>query len=600
MLVRNFSIIAHIDHGKTTLTDRLLLKTGTITARDFTERVMDSNPIEQERGITIKLAPVRMNYTLPEHLRQQFGTPMCQLNLIDTPGHVDFTYEVSRSLAAGEGAVLLVDASQGVQAQTLSNFQKARDEALTIIPVLNKIDLPSVDVDAAKLEMMELFGFDETQIVLVSAKTGEGVDLLLEQLVTQLPQPPQAIDEPLRALVFSSQYHQHKGVVVYVRVVDGKLTVGQLEFMRTGVAFEPQEVGIFSPTMQPVAAIEAGSVGYIATGLKDIRKAQVGDTITATLLRSSTPLKGYNPPQLMVYMDFYPVDGGDYQDLVDAMDKLRFNDAALQYSPTNSPALGNGLRVGFLGVLHAEIVQERLEREYGLELIATSPSVRYEVKLTNGEEILVHNPAELPEPNLISQIREPVAKVRLLSPQAYLGAVLQLCEAHRGVQHDIEYFGDRVQLTYHIPLPELIVTFHDELKSVSSGFASLEYEVTGYQTVEAVRLIILVNKVPVDALSQIVVKEKAEEQGKFMVKRLKEVIPRQLFEIPVQAAIGGKVIARETVKAFRKDVTAKLYGGDRTRRMKLLEKQKKGKERRKQFGQVEIPQEAFMAVLKRD
>lgn len=594
-LIRNFSIIAHIDHGKTTLTDRLLLRTNTIAARDFTERLMDSNPIEKERGITIKLAPVRMMYS-----SNMSSLNSVEMNLIDTPGHVDFSYEVSRSLAAGEGALLLVDASQGVQAQTLSNYYKAKDLNLIIIPVLNKIDLPIVDLDRSKLELMELFNFTEDEIMLVSAKSGQGIDKLLDQVVKKIPSPSQNSDKDLSALVFSSQYHPHKGVIVYVRVMTGTLTKGNLAFIGTQKIFEAQEIGIFSPQMTQVETLFAGEVGYIATGLKEIRQAQVGDTVTNAHLReTTTALPGYTPPLLMVYMDLYPIDGQDYQSLLDGMEKLALNDAALQYHPTHSKALGNGLRVGFLGVLHAEIVQERLQREFNLDLIATTPSVRYEVMLTNHTTLVIHNPEELPDPSHIQEIREPIARVRIFSPKAMLGGIFQLCEAHRGSQEDVIYFGDRAQLIYTIPLPELIVTFHDELKSITSGFGSMEYELSGYQPVKAVKLSILINKEPIEALSQIVAESQTLERGKIMVKKLKEVIPRELFEIPIQASIGGKVIARETIKAFRKDVTAKLYGGDATRRKKLLEKQKKGKERRKQFGRVEIPQAAFMAVLKK-
>ena len=600
-LMRNFSIIAHIDHGKTTLTDRLLLKTGTIAERLFHDRMMDSNPIEQERGVTIKLAPVRLSYSLPPDLQQKYQTQTAILNLIDTPGHVDFGYEVSRSLQAGEGAILLVDASQGVQAQTLSNYQKAVTLGLKIIPVLNKIDLPSVDVERAMLEMMELFNFREEEIVLVSAKTGDGVDELLKALVLRLPSPPQEVEAPLRALVFSSQYDQHKGVVTYIRVVDGTLEMKPLIFLGSQTSCTPTELGIFSPQMVPMTKLVAGEVGYLATGMKDIGMARIGDTVTiAQLATQITPLPGYKPPQLMVFMDFYPIEGEDFSNLKMAMDKLKLNDAALQFTATHSLALGNGLRVGFLGIFHAEIVQERLEREFNLALIATSPSVRYEVLTTAGNTIEVMSPTDLPDPMLIREINEPLAKVTIFTPQKYLGNVLNLAENHRGAQQEMHFYGERVKLSYEIPLPELITTFFDELKSASSGFASMEYELSGYHPVKAVKVSILINKEPIEALAQIVVAEKAEEVGRFIAKRLKEVIPRQLFEIPIQATIGGKIIARETIKAFRKDVTAKLYGGDVTRRMKLLDKQKKGKERRKQFGQVDIPQSAFMAVLKRE
>lgn len=599
-LIRNFSIIAHIDHGKTTLTDRLLLKTGTIGARTFHERMLDSNPIEQERGVTIKLAPVRMEYRMPENLQKRYQSHTAILNLIDTPGHVDFGYEVSRSLAAGEGAVLLIDASQGVQAQTLANFDKAREQNLTIIPVLNKIDLPNVDLDRSLLELMELFGVRETDVLAVSAKTGEGVDDLLHTLVTRLPSPIRHPEAPLTGLVFSSLYDTHRGVVIYVRVMEGTLRAENLWLMGSGAGFKAQEVGVFSPAMTPIDQLEAGEVGYIVTGMKDIHLARVGDTVTtAPVVSTLIPLPGYRAPQLMVFMDFYPVNGEEFTELKVAMEKLQLNDAVLSFSPTHSAALGNGLRVGFLGIFHAEIVQERLEREFNLSLIATSPSVRYEVTQTDGTTIEVLSPMDLPDPSVIAEIREPVAEVMIFTPQTYLGAILQLCEDQRGKQQNLHFYGERVQITYRIPLPKLILTFHDELKSVSAGFASMEYQVVGYEPVKAVKLTILINKEIVEPLSQIVVADDAVSTGKQMVAKLKEAIPRQLFEIPIQAAVGGSIVARETIKAFRKDVTAKLYGGDRTRRMKLLEKQKKGKERRAQFGKVEIPQSAFMAVLKK-
>lgn len=600
MLIRNFSIIAHIDHGKTTLTDRLLLKTGTLGVRDFHERMMDSNPIEQERGVTIKLAPVRMEYRLPEPLKRQYRTDTAILNLIDTPGHVDFGYEVSRSLAAGEGAVLLIDATQGIQAQTLANYDKAREQHLTIIPVLNKIDLGNIDLDRSVLELMELFGVSEKEVLAVSAKTGAGVDDLLEALVRRLPSPSQTLNAPLRALVFSSLYDPHRGVVIFVRVMEGTLKAGSVHLMGSGADFKAQEVGVFSPNMVPVNELVAGEVGYVVTGLKDIHLARVGDTLTlAPPELGLIPLPGYHAPQLMVFMDFYPIEGEEFTDLRVAMEKLQLNDAALNFTPTHSTALGNGLRVGFLGIFHAEIVQERLEREFNLPLIATSPSVRYEVTKTNGEKIEVLSPMDLPDPSLIQAIFEPIAEVVIFSPQEYLGTILQLCEDHRGIQQNMHFYGERVQITYRIPLPKLILTFHDELKSVSAGFASMEYKVVGYQEVKAVKLTVLINKELVEPLSQIVVADEAVTIGRQLASKLKEAIPRQLFEIPIQVAVGGTVVARETIKAFRKDVTAKLYGGDVTRRMKLLDKQKKGKERRGQFGKVEIPQSAFMAVLKK-
>lgn len=591
--IRNFSIIAHIDHGKTTLTDRLLLRTKTIEERAFTERVMDFNPIEQERGITIKMAPVRMFYTAKD-------TKLYQLNLIDTPGHVDFSYEVSRSLAAVEGALLLVDVTQGVQAQTLAHFQRALEQDLVIIPVLNKVDLAGGDPDAVMLEMMDMFGFNEVDFVKVSAKTGEGIDALLETIIHKLPPPPDRKSEPLRALVFNSVFDTHKGVITHVRVKDGQINPKTpLHLMISGTNFEAPEIGVFSPQMQPVEALEAGEVGYLATGLKNIRTAQVGDTITTLASPAESPLAGYELPQLMVYMDFYPLDGDDFELLKDSLDKLMLNDSALSYSATHSQALGNGVRVGFLGILHAEIVQERLEREFNLDLIGTTPSVSYQVEMTDGTTRIVHNPMELPDPTLIRTLYEPMIEATIFSPRSYLGAAIQLLENHRAVQKGMEFFGDRVKLTYIMPLAELIISFIDELKSATQGFASMEYHLCGYEAVDAVKLSVLVNKEMIEALSMMVVREQAEKIGREIVSRLKEVIPRQLFEIPIQAAVGGKIVARETIRAFRKDVTAKLYGGDVTRRMKLLEKQKKGKMRRKQFGNVEIPQEAFFALMKK-
>lgn len=588
--IRNFSIIAHIDHGKTTLTDRLLEFTDTITKREAKERMMDSNPIEQERGVTIKLAPVRMETNIQDK--------NYILNLIDTPGHVDFGYEVSRSLAACEGAILLVDATQGVQAQTLSHFQKAKQIGLHIIPVLNKIDLPASDPDSVTLELMELCGIEEENILCVSAKTGENVDKLCELIVSRVPQPQGDKENPLRVLVFTSTYDQHKGVIAYIRVVDGVLTKQNLVFLSNKVGFTPTEIGVFKPKMKPVEKLEAGEVGYIATGLKEVEHVRVGDTITNRSSSSVSPLPGYKEPLSMVFMDLYPVDGDDYSALLDAMDKLKLHDAALQFKPTHSPALGNGLRVGFLGIFHAEIVRERLEREFNLDLVATTPSVTYKITI-NGEEIEIHHAAELPDVSLITKIREPITKTTIFTPKDYVGEVMMLCESSRGKVKQILDVGVRMRMEYEIPLAELITGFHDRLKSVSSGFASMEYEVTEFKEVEVVKLDIIVQHERIDALSQLVVRDKAETIGRKIAKKLKKVIPRQQFEVPIQAAIGGKIIARETIKAYRKDVTAKLYGGDITRRKKLLEKQKKGKKRMKQFGKVELNQDAFMAVLER-
>lgn len=587
--IRNFSIIAHIDHGKTTLTDVLLLLTNTVVARELKERMLDSNPIEQERGITIKLAPVRMNY--------QGYT----LNLIDTPGHVDFGYEVSRSLAACEGAVLLVDASQGVQAQTLSNLQKAKRLGLTIIPVLNKIDLPTVDIDTVKLEVMESLGFAEEEIIAVSAKTGQNVEQLLEAIIKKIPAPKGKSSDSLRALVMTSQYDYHKGVVASVRVVDGILKKQKLQLFSTETDFTPIEIGIFSPDMKPRSQLIAGEVGYLATGLKDIKKVKIGDTVIQTDIKDKIQsLPGYQEPTPMVYMELYPIDAADFMALKDSMDKLALHDSSLQYQGTHSQALGNGLRVGFLGILHGEIIRERLEREFDLELIATAPSVIYQVTQVNGQVIQVHSPSEMPDPSFIKEIAEPITTAIIYSPGKYLSSIIQFIKDRRGELTNSQPMGARARLEFKIPLAEVIIDLHDKLKSLTSGYASLEYEVTSYKTIDAVKVDILINKEPVEALSFVTVRAQAEQRGRKLAAKLKEVISRQLFEVPIQATIGGKIIARETIKAYRKDVTAKLYGGDRTRRMKLLKKQAKGKKRMKQVGNVELNQEAFLAVLEQD
>lgn len=588
-LIRNFSIIAHIDHGKTTLTDALLRFTHTVSERELTERMLDSNPIEQERGITIKLAPVRMKYR------------GYSLNLIDTPGHVDFGYEVSRSLAACEGAVLLIDASQGVQAQTLSNYEKALHLGLTIIPVLNKIDLPIVDIDTVKLEVMESFGFNENEILTVSAKTSQNIEQFLEAVIDRIPAPSGKLNPPPRALVMTSRYDYHKGVVAYVRVVDGILNKQKLELVSTAASFAPVELGFFSPTMKSCKKLSAGEVGYVATGLKDIKKVRVGDTITSADLKNEIePLTGYQEPTPMVYMELYPVDADDFRILKDSMDKLALHDSSLQYQGTHSLALGNGLRVGFLGILHAEIIRERLKREFDLDLIATAPSVIYRVDTTNGKKIKVHSPSEMPDPSLIKSVSEPITTAIVYSPEKYLSSIIQFLKDRRGELLNSQPIGVKTRLEFKIPLAEIIVDLHDKLKSLSSGYASLEYKVTDYQLVDVVKVNILINREIIEALSIITVRERAERKGRRLVKKLKKVVPRQLFEIPIQAVIGGKIIARETIKAFRKDVTAKLYGGDRTRRMKLLKKQSEGKKRLKQVGSVELNQEAFLAVLEND
>lgn len=591
-LIRNFSIIAHIDHGKTTLTDAFLRLTHSVHQKDFQERMMDSNPIERERGITIKLAPVRMKY---EYQGEEYI-----LNLIDTPGHVDFGYEVSRSLAACEGVLLVIDATQGIQAQTLTNYEKAQEQGLTIIPVINKIDLPSADLDSVILECMETFGVAEQDIIGVSAKTGLNVETLLQAVIERIP-PPQIIPgRPLRALVITSQFDDHRGAIAYVRVVDGELRKEKLALFSNGTTFMPLDIGIFTPGMVSVDVLKAGEVGYVATGLKESQLLTVGDTLTTSAeVKNISPLPGYKPPLPMVYMEMYPVDGADFALLVDAMSKLTLRDAALKSSSTHSVALGNGLRVGFLGILHAEIVLERLSREYDLDLIATAPSVTYQVTLITGEKIQVHTPAEMPDPSQIKDIEEPVTKAIIFSPEEYVSTIIQMVRERRGELRHNTFIGKRARLEFSMPLSEIITDFHDSLKSATSGFASLEYSIEGYQSVDAVKVSILLNHEVVEPLSFMTVRSNAEEESRKLVAKLKEVIPRQQFEVPIQAALGGSIIARETLKAYRKDVTAKLYGGDVTRRMKLLRKQAKGKKRMKQLGKVELNQEAFLAVLKR-
>ncbi len=599
MQIRNFSIIAHIDHGKTTLTDRLLQSTKTVSVREFRERIMDSNSIEQERGITISLAPVRMWWPDPD------TGEAVQLNLIDTPGHVDFSYEVSRSLAACEGVLLVVDATQGIQAQTLANYEKARALGLKVIPVINKIDLPAADPETVALELMETFGLEEDSIISVSAKSGINVEKLLDMIVRQIPAPKvnavaDVENQPLRALVFTSLYDIHQGVIAYVRVVEGVLRRDQLIMMANGQKFTPTELGFFTPQRMAADALYAGEVGYVATGQKNVGTVQVGDTITRPhQIEKVQALPGYQVPQPMVFMDLYPVDGDDFTLLQDAMEKLTLHDAALQSVGTHSKALGNGLRVGFLGILHAEIVRERLEREFDLDLVATSPSVTYQLDMRDGSRMTIHHASELPDPTVIENILEPITMATIFTPRAYLGEVMKLAEVHRGQLQEVIDVGTRVKAVFRLPLAEIIVQFHDQLKSVSSGFASLEYDLVGFEKVDAVKLSILVQQDGVEALSQIVVRDQAEQIGRTIVRKLEEVIPRQQFDIPLQAAIGGKIVARATVQAYRKDVTAKLYGGDRTRRMKLLEKQKAGKRRMKDIGKVQLPQEAFLAVLER-
>jgi len=590
--IRNFCIIAHIDHGKSTLADRLLEYTGTISKRDMAEQVLDQMDLEREKGITIKAQAVRMRYTAQDG--QDY-----ELNLIDTPGHVDFNYEVSRSLAACEGAILVVDATQGIEAQTLANLYLAIEAGLTIIPVINKIDLPSAEPDKVAREIEDVIGIARDEIVLASAKEGIGTQEILEAVVRQVPPPYGAIAQPLRALVFDSKYDAYKGVIAYLRVMDGVLARSdRLLMMQTGSIADVLEVGYFSPNMVADARLAAGEVGYVATGFKNVKDCQVGDTVTLASNSADEALPGYRPAKPMVFAGIFPVDGDDYPLLRDALDRLKLNDASLVFEPENSVALGFGFRCGFLGLLHMEIIQERLEREYNLDILMTAPSVEYLVTKTNGEQIFVHNPAELPAPNEYEKIEEPAMDISVFTPARYIGTIMDLVTTRRGIFRDMNYIEeDRVHLTYRMPLGELIVDFYDQLKSRTQGYASLDYTFAGYEESDLVKLDILVNGQPVDALSLITHRDKAPFQGRLLAERLKELIPRQLFEVPIQAAVGSRIIARETVRAMRKNVLAKCYGGDVTRKRKLLEKQKEGKRRMKRVGSVEIPQEAFMAML---
>ncbi len=591
--IRNFSIIAHIDHGKSTLADRLLEYTGTISPREMADQVLDQMDLERERGVTIKASAVRMLY------RAEDGQEY-ELNLIDTPGHVDFTYEVSRALAACEGAVLVVDASQGVEAQTLANLYMALDNDLAIVPVANKIDLKRARPDEVAQEVGDLLGIPTEDVLLTSAREGIGTREVLEAVVNIVPPPQGNPEAPLRALIFDSHYDPYKGVVAYIRVVDGKLTGHErLKLMSNDTTMEPMEIGIFTPRMTPVDQLTTGEVGYVATGLKNVRDCSVGDTITAIEHAAQEPLPGYRPIKPMVFAGLYPVDAEDYHPLRDALDKLHLNDASLVYEPEDSHALGFGFRCGFLGLFHMEIIQERLEREYGLNLLATAPSVEYHVLTKMGDVTIVDRPADLPPPLEIEEIEEPWVKISVFSPGEYIGPIMDLVVSRRGEYKAMEYIDpQRVLLSYQMPLGELIVEFYDQLKSRTRGYASLDYTFSGYRPGDLVKLDILVNHQPVDALSLIVHRDQAYAKGSALVKKLKEAIPRQLFPVPIQAAIGNQIIARETVKALRKNVLSKCYGGDVTRKRKLLEKQREGKKRMKRIGQVNIPQEAFMAVLK--
>jgi GTP-binding protein LepA len=591
--IRNFVITAHIDHGKSTLSDRLLERTGTIAKRDMSAQLLDSMDLEREKGITIKAKAVRMPYRAPDG--QEY-----ELNLIDTPGHVDFGYEVSRALAACEGAILVVDASQGVEAQTLANLYLALEHNLAIIPVVNKIDLPAARPDEVAEEVQNLLNVLPDDVIRASAKEGIGIDEILQAIVQRVPPPQGKRDAPLRALVFDSHYDVYKGVVAYVRIVEGSVQTTQpLVMMAHHQQIEALELGTFAPKPTPTMELQAGEVGYIATGLKDVKEVAVGDTITSAEQLASEPLPGYRPAKPMVFAGLYPTNGPDYALLRDALEKLRLNDAALVYEPESSVALGFGFRCGFLGLLHMEIVQERLEREYDLDLIATAPSVEYHVLTKQGEVVVVDNPAQLPDPVDIEEIHEPWMKISVYTPKDYIGPIMDLVTTRRGEYEKMDFLdAQRVHLQYRLPLSELIIDFYDQLKSRTRGYASLDYTFDKYQAGELVKLDILVNEEPVDALSLIVHKDMAYAKGEALTRKLKEVIPSQLFAVPIQAAIGSKVIARQTVRALRKNVLAKCYGGDITRKKKLLNIQKAGKKRMKQFGNVEIPQEAFMAVLK--
>ncbi|SHI38213.1 GTP-binding protein LepA [Clostridium cavendishii DSM 21758] len=593
--IRNFSIVAHIDHGKSTLADRLLEKTGTLTKREMEEQVLDTMELEKERGITIKSQAARLIY------RRESGEEYI-LNLIDTPGHVDFTYEVSRSLAACEGAILVVDATQGIQAQTLANCYLALDNNLEIVPVINKIDLPSARPDEIKQEIEDIIGIEAQDAPLISAKTGLNIEDVLEAVVEKVPAPGGDETAPLKALIFDSYYDSYKGVVSHVRVMDGTVKIGtKIKFMATGKVYEVTEVGVFTPAMLQVNELSAGDVGYITASIKNVKDARVGDTVTEADRQTEEALEGYKPAIPMVYSGIYPVDGAKYGELRDALDKLQINDAALAFEPETSIALGFGFRCGFLGLLHMEIIQERIEREFNLDIITTAPSVIYKITKTDGERIDLTNPTNLPPATEIELMEEPIVKASIISPSDYVGAIMDLCQERRGKFIDMQYVEEtRVVIHYEIPLNEIVYDFFDTLKSRTKGYASLDYELKGYEAAKLVKLDLLLNGESVDALSMIVPEERAYQRGKSIAEKLKEIIPRHQFEIPIQAAVGSKIIARETVKAMRKDVLAKCYGGDISRKKKLLEKQKEGKKRMRQLGSVEVPQEAFMTILKVD
>ena len=592
--IRNFCIIAHIDHGKSTLADRLIEKTGTVSSRDMSDQILDSMDIERERGITIKLTPTRMFY--------DYNGEEYILNLIDTPGHVDFTYEVSRSLAACEGAILIVDASQGVEAQTIANTYLALDNNLEILPVLNKIDLPSADIEKSKKEIEDVLGIPADDIPCISAKEGINIDDVLKQIVEKIPCPKGDTQKPLKALIFDSMYDNFKGAICFVRVFDGKVKIGdKIQMMKTGKAYEVTEVGVFTPSMKPVNELCVGDVGYICASIKNLSDTKVGDTITDSENPCSEALPGYKDVKPVVFSGIFPLDGSKYGDLKDALEKLKLNDASLHFSPETSIALGFGFRVGFLGLLHMEIITERLEREFDLDIITTAPSVSYHVYKTNGEMLEVSNPSMLPPVAEIERIEEPMIALSVYTPPEYVGPIMDLCQEKRGEFLDMQYLEKtRVVMKYHMPLGEMIYDFFDALKSRTRGYASLDYEVYGFMPSDLVKLDIMLNGETCDALSLITHRDKAYQRGRQIAEKLKKVIPRQLFEVPIQACIGGKIIARETVSAMRKDVLAKCYGGDISRKRKLLEKQKAGKKRMRQFGSVELPSEAFISILKTD
>jgi GTP-binding protein LepA len=592
--IRNFSIIAHIDHGKSTLADRLIQLTGAVASREMKEQILDSMDIERERGITIKAQTVRLDYTAAD------GKAYV-LNLMDTPGHVDFGYEVSRCLAACEGALLVVDASQGVEAQTLANVYQAIDAGLEIVPILNKIDLPAAEPERVKQQIEDVIGLDASQAVAISAKTGLNIDQVLEAIVTRLPPPKGVLDAPLKALLIDSYYDAYLGVVVLVRIVDGELRKGQkIRMMAADAVYQVEQIGVFRPKKVAVDILGPGEVGYITAQIKQVADTKVGDTITDERKGTPTPLPGFKPAQQVVFCGLFPVDAALFEDLREALGKLHLNDASFTYETESSAALGFGFRCGFLGLLHLEIVRERLEREFNLDLITTAPSVIYHIYLTDGSMKELHNPADMPDVTYIDRIEEPWIKATILVPDEYLGSVLKLCEDRRGRQVELTYAGNRAMVIYMLPLNEVVFDFYDRLKSVSRGYASFDYHIEKYEEGDLVKMSILVNDEPVDALSMIVNRQRAEGRGRSMCEKLKDLIPRHMFKIPIQAAIGGKVIARETLSALRKDVTAKCYGGDISRKRKLLDKQKEGKKKMRQFGKVDIPQEAFIAALKMD